>query len=98
MKKYFLFFKYENISNLFLTIFLFFILFQRYFQALNDKLQTNLIEVGEKNFRYLTFASYSNGDMILSITAYPKNQKRIFYGLKKMEGLFSIIMKIIIIQ
>ena len=83
MKKYFLFFKYENISNLFLTIFLFFILFQRYFQALNDKLQTNLIEVGEKNFRYLTFASYSNGDMILSITAYPKNEKRIFYGLKK---------------
>jgi hypothetical protein len=37
----------------------------------------------EKNFRYLSFASYSNGDMIFSSTANPNSEKRIFYGIKK---------------
>ena len=43
--------------------------------------RSNIISF-EKNYRYLSFASYSNGDMIFSSTAFPKTNKRIFYGLK----------------
>ena len=44
---------------------------------------TNIIKVGKEYFRYITFASYSNGDMILLTTAYPNQNERRFYGLKK---------------
>ena len=47
----------------------------------NNELINNVFEI-EKDFRYLTFASYSNGDMILASTAFPKTTKRIFYGFK----------------
>ena len=44
---------------------------------------SNIIKVGEKNFSYLSFASYQNEDLIFSTTAYPSNTKRIFWGIKK---------------
>ena len=80
--KYYICIKSECFTKIILEIFLFFILFSRYFQITNDNLQTNLIEVGEKDFIYLSFASYSNGDIILAMTAFPKTIKRLFYGLK----------------
>ena len=43
----------------------------------------NIITFGELNYRFLTFGTYSNGDMIIEATSRPKSKKRIFYGLKK---------------
>ena len=43
----------------------------------------NNIIIFEEDFRYLSFANNSNGDMIFLLTAYPHNEKRIFYGIKK---------------
>ena len=69
-------------SLLFSYIFYFIILSFSLIEADNNiELINNIFEV-EKDFRYLTFASYSNGDMIFSTTAFPKTTKRIFYGFK----------------
>ena len=48
----------------------------------NKRKISNII-LFEQDFQYLSFANYSNGDMIFSSTAYPENKKRIFYGFKK---------------
>ena len=48
----------------------------------NKRKISNII-LFEQDFKYLSFANYSNGDMIFSSTAYPENKKRIFYGFKK---------------
>jgi hypothetical protein len=50
----------------------------------NESIINNII-LFEQDFRYLSFANYSNGDMIFSSTAIPKTEKRIFYGFK-MNG------------
>ena len=58
--------------------------FYIYIQCIEyNKSIINNIILFEKDFRYLSFATYSNGDMIFSSTAYPKTNKRIFYGTKK---------------
>lgn len=44
---------------------------------------TRIIHVGEKDFRYINFASFSNGDLILVTTACPGSAQRVFYGLQK---------------
>ena len=49
----------------------------------NRSIINNIILFDEIYFRYLSFATYSNGDMIFSSKAYPKTEKRIFYGFKK---------------
>ena len=41
----------------------------------------NIILIGGKGFRYINFASYPNGDMIIETTSNPKNPQRIFFGL-----------------
>ena len=43
----------------------------------------NIIIIGDILFRYINFASYSNGDMVVETTQYPQNAYRMFYGLKK---------------
>ena len=43
----------------------------------------NIIFIGNSKFRYINFASYSNGDMIIETTSYPATATRMFYGLKK---------------
>ena len=43
---------------------------------------TNIIKIGDKDCRYVNFATYSNGSMIVETTAYPGNKYRYFYGLK----------------
>ena len=43
----------------------------------------NIITIGNTSFRYINFASYSNGDMVVETTQYPQNSYRMFYGLKK---------------
>ena len=49
----------------------------------NENIINNIIYFNEKEFRYLSFANYSNGDMIFSSTANRQTEKRIFYGFKK---------------
>ena len=44
---------------------------------------SNIIKVGEKDYRYLSFASKENEDLIFSTTSCPKHEKRIFWGIKK---------------
>ena len=43
---------------------------------------TNIIKIGDLNFRYINFANYSNGDMIIETTSYPPSSLRMFFGLK----------------
>ena len=42
----------------------------------------NIIIIGDKNYRYINFGSYSNGDMVIQTTGYPGNYTRKFYGIK----------------
>ena len=53
----------------------------------NEIVQTqwlnNIIWIGDKDFRYINFATYSNGDMIVETTSNPGNSKRMFYAIKK---------------
>ena len=41
----------------------------------------NIILIGGTDFRYINFASYPNGDMILCTTSFPVQPERIFFGL-----------------
>ena len=43
----------------------------------------NIIFLGELTFRYINFASYDIGDMIVETTSYPESNKRIFFGIKE---------------
>ena len=81
--------KFFQIINSKLSFKLLFGLFQLHFLYIyiqcieyNKSIINNII-LFEKNFRYLSFATYSNGDMIFTSTAYPKTKKRIFYGFKR---------------
>ena len=43
----------------------------------------NIIELGGKDFRYNRFSLNIKGDMVIDTTAYPGNNERRFFGLKK---------------
>ena len=49
---------------------------------------TSVVWIGDKDFRYVNFANYSNGDMVVETTANPVNSKRMFYGLKQNGDYF----------
>ena len=49
---------------------------------------TSIITISDKDFKYINFANYSNGDMIIEITSNPGSPKRMFYGLKKKRRIF----------
>ena len=42
----------------------------------------NLIIFGDNPYRYLSYATFSNDDIVLESACYPFQQKRMFYGLK----------------
>ena len=42
---------------------------------------TNIISIGEENSRFINFANFSNGTMIIEVSSDPGNAKRIFFGL-----------------
>ena len=48
----------------------------------------NIIKIGDLNFRYINFATYSNGDMIVETDACPGNDQRMFYGIKSNGRAF----------
>ncbi len=51
---------------------------------------SNIIRIGDLDFRYINFATFSNGDMIVETSACPSNETRMFYGLDTDgRGLFN---------
>ena len=42
----------------------------------------NIITIGDKDYRYVNFATNSNRDMIIEITSYNDCSRRMFYGIK----------------
>ena len=51
---------------------------------------TNIIRIGDLNYRYINFATYSKGDMIVETSACPGDAKRMFYGIDiDGRGLFN---------
>ena len=49
----------------------------------------NIIPIGDLNFRYINFASNSNGDMIVETTSFPPGtNERKFFGLKKNGSFY----------
>ena len=57
-------------------------------QIIKTQWISNIIWIGEDDFRYINFANYSNGDMIIETSSCPGNSKRIFYGLKQNGEYF----------
>ena len=43
---------------------------------------TRIVWIGDKNYSYVSFANYSNGDMLVETTSNPSSSKRMFFGLK----------------
>ena len=43
----------------------------------------NIIVIGDLYYRYINFASYSNGDLVIQTTSFPASTYRKFYGLKE---------------
>ena len=43
----------------------------------------NIIVFGDLNYRYINFASYESGDMVVETTCYPQSKKRMFFGLQE---------------
>ena len=51
---------------------------------------TKIIRIGDLDFRYVNFAEYSNGSVIVETSACPGNAKRMFFGLDiDGRGLFN---------
>ena len=66
-------------NSLFLTLFILLLRIKLTFeQSIN-----NIIELGGKDFRYIRFSLNTKGDMVIDTTAYPGNNERRFFGLKK---------------
>ena len=57
------------------------------FSTLKEQAQclNNIIVIGEKDFRYINFASYSNETMVIETTKIPKTKERKFFGITR-EG------------
>ena len=49
----------------------------------NDQGISRIIYIGDIKYRYMNFASYSIGDMVVETTCYPEARKRMFFGLKE---------------
>ena len=48
----------------------------------------NLIQLGEKDTRYIHFSFNLNGDMIIDATSFPVSKKRYFYALKQNSKFY----------
>ena len=42
---------------------------------------TSIIQIGDKDYRYINFANFSNGDMVVETSACPSHDERMFYGI-----------------
>ena len=71
------------ISKIYSIIIIFHILYSIKTETAQESRISRIIYIGDFKFRYMNFASYSNGDMVIESTCYPENNKRMFYGLKR---------------
>ena len=65
------------------NILIFILLLSSEFKYFFSERIDNIIQLAEINFRYNHFSLNSKGDMIIDTTAYPGNNERKFFGLKK---------------
>ena len=42
----------------------------------------NIICIGDNDYKYVNFANFANGDMVVEITSMPEALKRYFFGIK----------------
>ena len=47
---------------------------------------TSIIQIGDKDYRYINFVDFSNGDMVVETSACPSHDERMFYGITS-DGL-----------
>ena len=48
---------------------------------INSQWLNDIICLGDDNMRYVNFATFQNGDMVVETTAIPDSPKRMFYGI-----------------
>ena len=53
----------------------------RFLESDEEEKITNIISIGDKDFKYVNLVTYSNGDMIIE-TSSDNSSKRMFYGIK----------------
>ena len=57
---------------------------------INSQWLNDIICLGDENMRYVNFATFQNGDMVVETTAIPDSPKRMFYGITSDgESLFG---------
>ena len=65
----------------------------------NSVIQTqwlnNIIPVSSANYIYLDIITTLNGDLLIESSSFPEENKRLFYGLKKMEENFLMTLKLL---
>ena len=71
-----------NIINTFLKIDLFLLFMLQLLKFTFLDCIDNIIDLGGRNFRYNHFSYNSEGDMIIDTHSFPKNDERLFFGLK----------------
>ena len=82
---------YNRFNILLFQIFIFFYFPYSINNNINDtQYLNNFINVEITNLRYLSFASYSNGDMILNTWKYPNSNFRAFLGFKRNGRSFFL--------
>ena len=52
-------------------------------KIIKTQFPNDIIFVGEKSFPYFNFLTFSNGDLLLQTTSYPKSNKRFYNAIKK---------------
>ena len=72
-----------NLGPYHLNYFITFLLIIQLFNFVSPVILNNIINLGGDNFRYSHFSFNSNEDMIVDTSAFPVNQERRFFGLKK---------------
>ena len=57
---------------------------------INSQWLNDIICLGDDNMRYVNFATFQNGDMVVEATSIPDSPKRMFYGITRDgESLFG---------
>ena len=86
----------KNKKNVEFKLFFNLILFFKFFYILlkitiiNSQWLNDIICLGDANMRYVNFATFQNGDMVVEATSIPDSPKRMFYGITSNgESLFG---------
>ena len=83
-----------NLKNYFYKIYIYILFYFQIIKIVHSSPIDKIIFLGD-SFRYNHFSFNSNGDMIVDTHNFPIDNKRLFFGLKKMVNFIS---KILIIK